>query len=84
MNNKNAENSPCIYTMITKDNDRVLFPEKSPDYIENTIFLTGSGVKCNACNIMRTSKEKWKSHDESKRHLTLLGQYQPKIETSEE
>ena len=70
--------------MITKDNDRVLFPENSPENIENTVFLTGSGVKCNVCNIMRTSPEKWKSHNESKRHLTLLGQYQPKHEASEE
>ena len=74
MNHTNTENTECIYTKITKDNDRFLFPENSPESIENTLFLTGSGVKCNVCNIMRTSQEKWKSHDESKRHITLLYQ----------
>ena len=43
-----------LYTLITKDNDRVLFSE---DYYENT-----------ESNIMRTTLEALKIHYESKKH----------------
>ena len=77
MNIITANSSQNIYTMITKDNDRVIF---SKDYYENSestadqMFDAGSGVKCNVCNIMRTTVEALKSHTESTRHKTLLNQ----------
>jgi hypothetical protein len=75
-----------IYMMITMHDERFFFNE---DYLENNetiddkIFDDGSGVKCNICNIMRTSVEKWKSHNESKRHELLLRQSRSKEEKEE-
>ena len=38
------------------------------------MFDAGSGVKCNVCNIMRTTFEALQNHNESMRHNTLLKQ----------
>ena len=64
-----------VYTLITKDNDRVLFSEDFYDNSESMagkMFDAGSGVKCNVCNIMRTTVEALQTHNESRRHKTLL------------
>ena len=67
--------------MITMDDEIFSFNEdclENIETIDGNIFDDGSGVKCNICNIMRTSAEKWKSHNESKRHKMLLRQSRSK------
>ena len=66
-----------VYIVITMHDERIIFNEDIFEKIETAtdrIFENGSGIKCNICNIIRTSVEKWKSHNESKRHETLLRQ----------
>jgi hypothetical protein len=75
-----------IYMMITIHDERFSFNEDCLDNIEiidGKIFDDGSGVKCNICNIMRTSAERLKSHNESKRHEMLLWQSRSKEEKEE-
>ena len=72
--------------MITTHDERFPFDEdclKNIETIDDKIFANGSGIKCNICNIIRTSVEKWKSHNESKRHETLLRQLRLKEKKQE-
>ena len=75
-----------VYMMITTNDNRFSYNE---DYLENIktlddkIFDAGSGIKCNICNIIRTSVEKLKSHNESRRHEILLNLSRTKENTEE-
>ena len=75
-----------VYMMITMDDEKFSFNEdclENIETIDGKIFVDGSGIKCNICNIMRTSVEKLKSHNESKRHEMLLKQSRPKEKKQE-
>ena len=66
-----------VYTSITKNNNRLLFSEnyyENPEPMADQMFNDRSRVKCNVCNIMRTTFEALKSHTKSTRHKTRLNQ----------
>ena len=70
-----------VYMMIPLHEERLVFTEDVLKNIETEayiIFVNSSGINCNICNIIRTTVEKWKSHNESKKQEMLLRQSRSK------
>ena len=66
-----------VYMMIPLHEERLVFTEDVLKNIETEAYKI-FGINCNICNIIRTTVEKWKSHNKSKKHEMLLRQSRSK------
>ena len=75
-----------VYIMITIDIERFSFDDVCLENIEtiaDKLFDNGYGVKCKICDIIKTTVEKWKSHNESTKCEIFLKQSRSKEKKQE-